>query len=73
MTAVVASGGGVLYAGTDGYGVWRSEDAGQTWGTFSEGLGVQAVRALAVDGVCRKVYLVGRGASPGGVWERPLP
>jgi ligand-binding sensor domain-containing protein len=38
VQALVASGGGVLYAGTSA-GVFRSEDEGESWAGISEGLG----------------------------------
>jgi photosystem II stability/assembly factor-like uncharacterized protein len=38
---------GVVYAGTQGNGVWRSDDAGRTW--RSAGLRGQTIKALAVS------------------------
>ncbi|HEY7200710.1 MAG TPA: glycosyl hydrolase [Candidatus Dormibacteraeota bacterium] len=41
---------GVLYCGTEGRGVWRSDDAGATWRRCSEGIASEHVTAIAVDG-----------------------
>jgi hypothetical protein len=38
----------VLYAGSSGYGVFRSEDAGAHWSTFNDGLPNLDVRLLTV-------------------------
>ncbi|MBI4571710.1 MAG: hypothetical protein HY713_00275 [candidate division NC10 bacterium] len=40
----------VLYVGTHNRGVVRTMDGGETWGSFSTGLGGPDVHALAVDG-----------------------
>lgn len=45
--AADASNGHVVYAGSNGNGVFRSEDKGQTWSPL--GLGGQIVKALAVS------------------------
>lgn len=40
----------ILYVGTHNRGVLRTTDGGETWGSFSTGLGGLDVHALAVDG-----------------------
>jgi len=40
----------ILYVGTHNRGVLRTTDGGETWGSFSAGLGGPDIHALAVDG-----------------------
>ena len=42
--------GGTLYAGTDGAGVWRTNDGGTTWARANTGISTKAIDALLVDG-----------------------
>ncbi len=54
-----------IYAGTDGSGVYRSLDSGDTWVAVNAGLGNLTVEALAFDdGPCHTL----QAASHDGVW-----
>jgi uncharacterized repeat protein (TIGR02543 family) len=50
---------GLLYAGTQGDGVFRSEDGGTAWAPISNGLGSTEVLALAVDPLSPTVVYCG--------------
>ncbi len=53
------------YHGTVGGGVWKTEDAGQSWRNVSDGfLGTSSVGALAVAGSDPNVIYVGMGEGP---------
>jgi photosystem II stability/assembly factor-like uncharacterized protein len=55
----------VVYAGTDGSGVYRSADGGESWQVMSEGLGNLVVETLAIDStLCPTLY----AATKDGVW-----
>jgi len=73
--AIAVDGYGIVYAGTEWRGVYRSGDQGRSWRPWSEGLGQVWVQSLAVDHACNLIYagLRKEGVSPGGVWERLLP
>jgi photosystem II stability/assembly factor-like uncharacterized protein len=69
-----------LYAGTAGYGAYRSTDGGQTWTGISEGLGWQPgiilrVSAISIDQanpnhlVLAAAFGVGSQLAGGGVYE----
>ena len=69
-----------LYAGTVGYGAYRSEDRGQTWRSINEGLGWQPgvllrVSAIAVDEAnpshiaAATAISVGSRLDPVGIYE----
>lgn len=57
----LAADAGTLYAGTDGTGVWRSDDGGRTW--RGAGLEEQGIRSLAA--AHGRVYA---GTKPARVW-----
>jgi len=70
----------ILYAGTVAYGVFRSQDGGRTWETFSQGLGQQPglmlqVPAIAVDQedpqhlALTTAYVVGNQVVGEGIYE----
>jgi photosystem II stability/assembly factor-like uncharacterized protein len=56
----------VVYAGTQGGGVYRSTDGGRSWSLASGGLGSFAVRSLAVDPRDPGVVYAGTG---NGFWK----
>ncbi len=68
----------VLYAGTDGAGVFRSTDGGDSWRSASEGLTSLAVYDFAFDPAnSRVIYAatttgVFRSADGGGSWRQRL-
>jgi len=49
IVAVQPPPGHVLYAGTDGFGVYRSTDNGTTWHAANGGLATAAITSVAVD------------------------
>ena len=53
-----------LYAATEGSGIFRSTDAGESWHPFNAGLNVHDVRSLAIDATGRALYA---GTVSGGV------
>ena len=67
----------LYYFGTVGGGVWRSEDAGQTWGNISDNYFGGTIGAIAVAESDPNVIFVGEGeqtlrnnvASGSGVWK----
>lgn len=67
----------LYYFGTVGGGVWRSEDAGQTWGNISDNYFGGTVGAIAVAESDPNVIFVGEGeqtlrnnvASGSGLWK----
>jgi len=70
----------VLYAGTVGYGAYRSGDGGQTWQAINEGLGWQPGFILRVSTITideadphhlalATAYGVGKALAGGGVYE----
>jgi len=78
--AVDPVNGQTLYAGTVGYGVYRSTDGGQSWQQINEGLGWQPgvilnVPAIAVDSenpehlAVATAYSVGSHLSSAGIYE----
>ncbi len=79
MTAVVLDwgSGGALYAATDGAGVLRSGDGGQSWATANKGLDSLQVVGLALDPRARqKLHAMTRDKGlfrtmdGGEAWER---
>lgn len=73
--AVCPTDPSTLYAGTGGYGVYRSQNAGRSW--TQRGLSGWTVRGVAVDpGSCDTVYAATYGAyvqkstNGGGSWTR---
>ncbi|MBN1658503.1 MAG: DUF11 domain-containing protein [Anaerolineae bacterium] len=56
----------ILYAGTNQYGVWKSEDGGTTW--TQAGIPGELVRSVAIapDSACQVVYATTWGS---GVWK----
>jgi photosystem II stability/assembly factor-like uncharacterized protein len=78
--AVDPANGQTLYAGTVGYGVYRSADGGQSWQPINEGLGWQPgiilnVPAIAVDPenpehlAVATAYGVGSQLASAGIYE----
>jgi photosystem II stability/assembly factor-like uncharacterized protein len=67
---------GVLYAGTEGGGVWRSLDGGRSWATTPEGLGAAPVLSLAASagrvyaGNYYSMHVLGDGAA---AWRQVGP
>ncbi len=63
----LAGNGPVIFAGTDGAGVYVNSGQDTKWTPFNEGLRFKTVLALAVKGE----YLFA-GTMGGGVWRLPL-
>jgi photosystem II stability/assembly factor-like uncharacterized protein len=65
---------GVLFAATDGAGVYRSQDGGDTWSRSDSGLDEPAVLALAGDGSSGVLAATERGVyrstDGGSTWSR---
>ena len=67
---------GVLWAGTDGGGIWRSGDLGAHWISSSHGLGSPDVYALAVSSTLPQTLWAGTGdgiyksTDDGALWQR---
>jgi photosystem II stability/assembly factor-like uncharacterized protein len=61
--AVDPHGAGVVYAGTDHGGLWKSADGGASWAPASSGLTDGSITAIAVDPLRPGVVYVGTGAS----------
>jgi photosystem II stability/assembly factor-like uncharacterized protein len=57
---------GVVYAGTGGYGVWKSTDFGHSWASASSGLSASLVLCLAVDPT--NPLVIYAGTAGGGVF-----
>lgn len=49
IQALATTGGGVLYAGSFGFGVFFSEDYGETWQSINDGLGDRFILCLSAD------------------------
>ena len=57
----LAADAGMLYAGADGTGVWRSDDGGCTW----RGAGLEGQRIRSLAAAHGRVYA---GTKPARVW-----
>jgi hypothetical protein len=60
----------ILYAGTGDSGVFVSNDGGNSWNVFNEGLGVLHINKLAISDTVPKMLYA--GTAYGGVWSRRL-
>ena len=49
IQALATTGGGVLYAGSFGFGVFFSDDYGETWEAINNGLGDRFILCLSAD------------------------
>ena len=49
IQALATTGGGVLYAGSFGFGVFFSDDYGETWESINNGLGNRFILCLSAD------------------------
>ena len=49
IQALATTGGGVLYAGSFGFGVFFSDDYGETWEAINNGLGDRFILCLSTD------------------------
>ena len=49
IQALATTGGGVLYAGSFGFGVFFSDDYGETWDSINSGLGNRFILCLSAD------------------------
>ena len=49
IQALATTGGGVLYAGSFGFGVFFSDDYGETWEAINDGLGDRFILCLSAD------------------------
>jgi photosystem II stability/assembly factor-like uncharacterized protein len=58
--AVAAGDANTVYAGLDGYGVYKSTNGGSTWQPQNTGLGNVKARALIVDPLAAQAVYVGR-------------
>src|SRR5258705_3016398 len=63
--AIAPRNSNVIYAGTLGFGVYRSTNAGLTWSTFNSGLGNLNVNALAIDDSGRYLH----ASTAGGIFN----
>ena len=71
---------GTIFAGTDGAGIYRSTDRGDTWHGVSAGLGHRSIRALAVSpafGTDATVFAGGpdgvyKSTDDGTTWKRTV-
>ncbi len=61
--AVVPGSAGVVYAGTDFGGLWKSVSGGASWAPASHGMTDAAITAMAVDPLHRGVVYAGTGSS----------
>ena len=61
---------GVVYAGTDGNGVYVSQDGGSSWLPFNDGLGDLSITVLAISDSEPKILYA--GTANHGVWDRTL-
>jgi len=74
--ALVPSGAGTLYAGSDSSGIWKSTDGGNTWAAANAGLPTPFVHDLLVDAANPlTVYAasdsgVFKSVNGGGSWSR---
>ena len=59
---------GIIYVGTGEDGVFVSEDGGNTWTSFNEGLGNLSITKLAISASLPKMLYA--GTAYGGVWSR---
>jgi len=65
-----SSSPGIVYAGTGEDGVFVSEDGGNTWTSFNEGLGNLSITKLAIsDSLPKMLYA---GTAYGGIWSEVL-
>ncbi len=61
---------GTLYVGTGEDGVFVSEDGGDTWTSFNQGLGNLSITKLAIsDSLPKMLYA---GTAYGGIWSEVL-
>jgi hypothetical protein len=58
--------GGILYAGGEDGGVWKSADAGSTWTPLTDGAASLAIGALALDPANPQVIYAGTGEANNG-------
>ncbi len=58
----------VLYAGSKEDGVFLSDDSGESWMPYNNGLENLAITNLEISG-----QMIYAAASYGGIWSRPLP
>lgn len=65
VLAVAADASGNIFAGTQGAGIFKSADRGQSWSRFNSGLFDLTVRSLLVDSANRLFA----GTAVGGVWS----
>lgn len=65
VRAVATDGFGNVYAGTWGFGVFKSEDNGSTWNEVNNGIDFTAVHALTVDANS----IIYAGTYGGGVYK----
>ena len=65
IQAITATADGILYVGTD-YGLYRSQDEGNTWTKLEQGLFNQNIHVLAVDPVNGNVLYAG---TSGGIFK----
>src|SRR5438270_12306621 len=59
----------VYYVGTPAGGVWKTDDAGQTWSPISDATGVPSIGALAIAPSNPSIIYIGTGemySSSGG-------
>ncbi|HLH71959.1 MAG TPA: hypothetical protein VKX96_01655, partial [Chloroflexota bacterium] len=54
----------LIYAGSNGGGVFQSMDGGQTWAVINNGLGNFFVNALSIDPTNPAIVLAGTGRGP---------
>ncbi len=55
----------VLYAGTQGYGVFRGQDGGESWSEFNVGLTNSLVTAIVINSAGTRIY----AGTNGGVFD----
>jgi hypothetical protein len=67
----LATNPGNIYVGLRGYGVWWSQDGGDTWTAINTGLEVPYVLALEISSTQPKMLYA--GTEYGGVWSRLAP
>ncbi len=58
----------VVYAGSEGDGIFVSDDSGESWMVFNDGLGCLNINKLVVCGT-----MLYAGTEYGGVWSRVIP
>jgi photosystem II stability/assembly factor-like uncharacterized protein len=61
---------GTIYVGTGASGVFVSKDGGNSWASFSEGLGALSIVKLALNATQPKMLYA--GTSNDSVWSRPI-